>query len=342
MARMSLWLDGTMRVGEALLSVRDVALFLDAIGEERSIRAAADRLEISYRSAWNRASSLAAAFGRPVMTKTKGHGTRLTPAGEALRAALARARRRLASALAEEASGLERRLQELSGSRPAPCRIAISHDPGLMDLLAGLPEVEVSVVGSQEAVRRLRSGEAELAGFHRPPSQGGRRRRPGILEDAALEVVPLLRREQGLIVARGNPLGIGCVRDLGRAELRFVNRQKGSGTRSWTDLLMAEAGLRPTAVRGYAHEEFTHGAVAAMVASGMADAGMGVRAAAERSGLGFVPLGEELYYLAARRGELPPAGEAILAKLGREGDLVEEVPRPPPRPLSAARPRRRT
>ena len=85
---------------------------------------------------------------------------------------------------------------------------------------------------------------------------------------------------------------------------RFINRQRGSGTRALVDQLLRRGGLAPEALKGYADEEFTHLAVAATIAAGRADAGVGVRAAAARFGLAFVPLGRERYWLAARHRTL--------------------------------------
>jgi molybdate-binding protein len=113
-------------------------------------------------------------------------------------------------------------------------------------------------------------------------------------------VRPLFFREQGLILAAGNPLSVCSVKDLTRTGARFVNRQPGSGTRQWFDRLLKRDRLSPSSISGYDQEEFTHQAVAAVIASGAADAGMGVRAVAERFGLAFAPLGREIYYIAAQ------------------------------------------
>jgi molybdate-binding protein len=99
------------------------------------------------------------------------------------------------------------------------------------------------------------------------------------------------------MVAPGNPLGLRDLADAVGAKARFVNRQRGSGTRRWFDRLLAQAAISPGAVRGYTDEEFTHQAVAAVIAAGRADAGLGVQAAAEKFGLDFLPLGEESYFL---------------------------------------------
>jgi molybdate-binding protein len=115
------------------------------------------------------------------------------------------------------------------------------------------------------------------------------------------------------MLAAGNPLGIHGLADLARLRARFVNRQKGSGTRLWFDRLLAEHGLAPADIRGYAGEEFTHQAVAALIASGAAEAGFGARAAAERFGLAFLPLGWECYHLAVS-ASLPDASFDGLAR----------------------------
>jgi putative molybdopterin biosynthesis protein len=106
------------------------------------------------------------------------------------------------------------------------------------------------------------------------------------------------------MVAPGNPRGIHSLADVAERGARFINRQRGSGTRALVDRLLRRAGLAPEEVKGYGDEEFTHLAVAATIAAGRADAGVGVRAAAARFGLAFVPLGRERYWLATRRQSL--------------------------------------
>ncbi len=106
-----------------------------------------------------------------------------------------------------------------------------------------------------------------------------------------------VRRTQGLMVLRGNPKNIRCVADLLMPRLRYVNRQKGSGTRILLDYLCKSAGIDPASVYGYDREEFTHTAVAALVAAGSADAGLGIYSAAQMYGLDFIPVCDEQYDL---------------------------------------------
>src|SRR5262249_8356579 len=106
---------------------------------------------------------------------------------------------------------------------------------------------------------------------------------------ADVRVVRLVHRDGGLIVAAGNRLGLKGIEDLARAGVRYVNRQRGAGTRVLLDHELGRRGISPGAVDGYAREEPTHLAVAAAVAAGRADAGLGIMAAARAFGLGFRP-----------------------------------------------------
>ena len=117
---------------------------------------------------------------------------------------------------------------------------------------------------------------------------------------AALALIRFAEREQGLMLATGNPKRIRGLADLARKDLQFVNRQRGSGTRLLFDELLAQQGVDATAIGGYRDEEFTHLAVAVSVAAGRADAGFGVHAAAARFGLDFIPLQRERYWFAVR------------------------------------------
>ncbi len=114
-------------------------------------------------------------------------------------------------------------------------------------------------------------------------------------------MITLAHRVQGLMTPPGNPKGVTSLEDLADGEVSFVNRQRGSGTRVLLDYKLAQLGIDPRSVRGYEREEYTHLAVAAQVASGAADAGLGVMAAARALDLGFTPLLEERYDLVIPR-----------------------------------------
>jgi putative molybdopterin biosynthesis protein len=117
-------------------------------------------------------------------------------------------------------------------------------------------------------------------------------------------------------VARSNPLRLGSLADLKQPGIRYVNRPPGSGTRVLLDELLAEAGMAAADIQGYGTVEPSHTAVAQAVASGAADAGLGIEAAAREKGLGFVPLARERYHLVCLKSELPtPPVQALLGEL---------------------------
>lgn len=185
-----------------------------------------------------------------------------------------------------------------------------SHDLAL-DLLAShlrsfAPSARLTSanVGSLGGLLALKRGDAHLAGSHLLDEQTGEYNRafvdrllPG--EDVLL--VNLTYRDQGLIVPPGNPQGLHDLADLTRPEVRFVNRQKGAGTRVLLDYHLQQRGIGREQITGYEREEFTHMAVAAAVLSGTATVGMGILAAARALGLEFIPLFKERYDLVVPR-----------------------------------------
>jgi putative molybdopterin biosynthesis protein len=150
----------------------------------------------------------------------------------------------------------------------------------------------------------LRRGEAHLAGSHLLDPDTGEYNLSYIaryLPDTPVVLVQLVGRDQGLIVAPGNPHHLRTLADLAQPGLTFVNRQRGAGTRVLLDFEIGKIGLAPAEIRGYDREEYTHLAVAAAVASGVADCGLGIAAAARALKLDFVPLFKERYDLVIPR-----------------------------------------
>jgi putative molybdopterin biosynthesis protein len=170
-------------------------------------------------------------------------------------------------------------------------------------------------VGSLGGLLALARGEAHCAGSHLLDETTGEYNLSSIkryLPGTPVVVLGFVRREQGLIVAKHNPKGIRTLADLTRPDVSFINRQRGAGTRVLLDYRLKQAGIRAAAIQGYDRQEFTHLAVAAAVASGAADCGMGILAAARALGLDFVPLDHERYDL------IIPArfyGDPVLAPL---------------------------
>ncbi|NPV26124.1 MAG: molybdopterin biosynthesis protein [Firmicutes bacterium] len=181
-----------------------------------------------------------------------------------------------------------------------------SHDL-VLDVLASQlrqthPEWSLSSahVGSLSGLAALRRGEAHAAGIHLLDEATGEYNESYVRRMLPGEPVILLNltyRQQGLLVAKGNPKGITGLADLKRGDLTFVNRQRGAGTRILLDYELRRLGIDVTTIRGYNREEFTHMAVAAAVASGTADAGLGILAAARALDLDFLPVAVERYDL---------------------------------------------
>jgi putative molybdopterin biosynthesis protein len=151
-------------------------------------------------------------------------------------------------------------------------------------------------VGSMAGLLALKRGECHIATIHLLDEETGIYNISWLKNTFPGEKVSLVKglgRVQGLIIPKGNPLGIIGIADLCRC--RYINRQKGAGTRLFLDYLLKKEGIESGVINGYSREAATHMAVAAAVRSGDADTGMGVASAANAMGLGFIPLGEEEY-----------------------------------------------
>jgi putative molybdopterin biosynthesis protein len=181
-----------------------------------------------------------------------------------------------------------------------------SHDP-LLDELGDMLHLEnnnvymsSSHVGSMGGIMAIRRGEAHAAGCHLLNTENGEYNIAFIKKYFPKGGVKLIRcvgRQQGMMVAKGNPLNIQKFPDIAKAGVRYVNRQKGSGTRILTDYLCKQEGLDANAIYGYDREELTHTSVAAQIASGSADAGMGIYSAAKLYDLDFINVCIEEYDL---------------------------------------------
>lgn len=194
----------------------------------------------------------------------------------------------------------------------AALRCLGSHDFGLDALAHQLRRQDPALrllarpLGSTAGLLALARGEAQLAGMHLLDTASGEYNRPFLAQlapSADIRLVSLAEREQGLIVARGNPLGLRDASDLARPGVRLAARQAGSGTQQLLEHLLARQGLELAQLAPPVRVLTTHLAVAAAVAGGAADAGLGLRAAARALDLAFVPLAIERYDLAFRRAD---------------------------------------
>lgn len=209
-----------------------------------------------------------------------------------------------------------------------------SHD-NILDVLANLlhrqrPICRLSSahVGSMGGILAIKRGEAHLAGTHLLDEATGEYNISFIkkfLPDLPLQLINLTYREQGLLVPKGNPLKIKGFEDLTRENVRFINRQRGAGTRLLTDMHLNRLGIRPEQVNGYEREEYTHMNIASAIVSNNADTGLAIRAAAVALDLDFIPVAEERYDLILLKTFLQDSKVLALLQVIRENQEFREI-----------------
>lgn len=280
---------------------------LSAVREHGSIQHAAKALGASYRHVWGQLKHWEQVLDEPLVRWVQGQPARLTPFAERLVWAETRARARLTPHIEALRVELERVLAEALDGSQQVLTVFASHDLALPLLRERASaehrlHIELKFCGSMDALRALAEGRCVVAGFHVPPLEAAHnvfeKQLKPLLKPGRHKLIGCTRRTQGLLVAPGNPLRIRDLPDLVRGGLRFVARQEGSGTRLLTEHLLRARGVPVDRVLPpHAMTEESHVAVAAAIASGSADAGVAVEAAARDFGLGFVPLVEEDYFL---------------------------------------------
>ena len=305
--------------------------FLNDVRATGKITRAAERAHMSYRHAWNLVEKWSHFFATPLVERRQGRGTTLTPFGEKLVWAGQRLQARLGPQLQNLAQELETDINQLLPQQAGrTIRVHASHGfavPKLRELLASEPDLNVDFryVGNPNALTSLANGSCDLAGMHLP--QGPLRRKAiaayrGQWSPTAHRMVGFVTRELGLMVKRGNPLGITMLQDLLEPTVHFVNRDPDSGTRVLIDQLLDQQGIDGARINGYERMEFTHAAVAAYVASGMADVCFGVEAAARQFDLDFIRLVTEDYFFICRKQtlELEPVKRVLAVMRGSAFD----------------------
>lgn len=275
---------------------------LVGIHETGSLARACARAEISYRYAWGMLNAVQKALGTTLVTSTRGSGATLTALGEKLVWADKRITARLSPLLDSLGSEMEVEFERVYAPSEAILRIHASHGFAVELLHRELGRrniaTDLKYRSSQEVLASLARGNCDLAGLHVPMGEF----EPAMLRQYAKQlrgnyrVLDLTTRWQGLMLAPGNPKNIRGIGDLVRPGICFVNRQIDSGTRTLFDLLLEKEDIDGRAIDGYDNGEFTHAAVAAYVASGMADAGFGIETPAKRFGLDFIRLIHERYF----------------------------------------------
>jgi len=285
---------------------------LDAVHETGKLTAAAKQAKLSYRHAWNTIAKWSEFFGSPLVMLERGRGAHLSALGEKLLWAAARARARLSPQLENIASELNLEIKRALAEGNPTLRVHASYGYAVAELpevlrAHGKISLDLQYLSASDALASLARGACDIAGFHVPEGALGARAVElygNWLHPDEQKLIYLVRRQQGLYLKPGNPKKIASLEDLRREDVRFINRQRGSGTRVLFDALIEGLGIDGQSIDGYANEEFTHAAVAAYVASGMADVGLGVKPPAREFNLDFVPVAAERYFLICRRQTL--------------------------------------
>jgi putative molybdopterin biosynthesis protein len=312
---------------------------LAAVVDLGSIRHAAQSLGRSYRYVWGSLRKWEQTLGEPLIVWSQGQRARPTQFAERLLWAERRARTRMQPHIEALRTDLTRVLAVARDDRHQLLTVRASHDialPVLQHHVAATADLHLNIrfQGSVDALRALNDHQCLVAGFHVPALRGAspvfaKALRP-LLKPGIHKLIGCSRRKQGLMVRREHAALIHAFPDVIQHGLRFVNRQPGSGTRMLIDHLMHEHFIEPRQLPGYAGlPEETHVAVALCVASGLADAGVGVEAAALEFGLHFVPLVEENYFLACLKGNLGhTAVRRLCAALAGVGwaDILANLP----------------
>ena len=307
--------------------------FLNEIRETGKITAAAEQAHISYRHAWNLIESWGAFFDTPLVERRRGKGTQLTPLGEKLVWAGQRLQARLGPQLQNLSQELETEINQLLPRPARTLRIHASHGfavPKLREMLDRDAEVsfDLRYVSNPASLISLAHDGCDLAGMHLP--QGALRKQniaatKGLIIPSEHRVIGFVTREMGLIVKKDNPLRLYNLERLTDPAIRFVNRDSNSGSRLLFDQLLAQHGHDPRQINGYEQSEFTHAAVAAYVASGMADAAFGVEAAARQFDLDFVRLVTEDYFFVCRAETLEQEATKRMLEVMRSTEFRDAI-----------------
>lgn len=300
---------------------------LQAVRVHGSISKAAKAMGFSYRHVWGALKDWEQTLGRSLIIWDKGQRARLTEFGDKLLWAERQAQARLAPQIEALRGDIERAFSTAFDDSAHVLTLYASHDAALSALREqtarqGL-HLDIRFMGSVDAIAALNAGRCMMAGFHTLEQPGRQsvaaRAYRSLLKPGLHKLIGFAYRTQGLMVAPGNPLritGLADLKHLKREGLRYVNRAEGTGTRVLLDELLAQAGLYAADLQGYASQEPSHTAVAQVVASNAADAGLGIEAAAREKGLDFVPLVQERYHLVCLKSELlSPSVAALLTAL---------------------------
>ena len=281
----------------AIVDLVWLTTLLKDIDHGKTLMSACKKMGLSYRNVWQKLNDVEQALGFKLMDRVRGHGSQLSEYARYLIQFTEDFDQKTVRLGQASLSHLEEGFAQFRVKAKKHWRFASSSDPIIQKAVFDIGGFELITAGSGEALERLLNYEVDIAGFHvsDPESSQIISRR---LDKDGMEIFPVMKRVQGLLVAKGNPLNIISPKDLLKPKIRFINRQKGSGTRLLLDTILAKEGVDGHRIRGYENEEFTHSAIATAILAKKADVGMGVKSVALENGLDFIQLKDEIFFLA--------------------------------------------
>lgn len=324
--------------GHASLIRNPLLDLLHAVQAQGSISAAARALGLSYRHVWGELKRWENELGNELIVWDKGQAARLTEFGNKLLWAERQVQARLAPQIDTLQADLARAFAIAFDDQVHVLTLFASHDDALLALRNHAAshhalQLDIRFTGSVDAIRALNEGRCVVAGFHTvspaTPGSMAQAAYKSLLKPGLHKIMGFAQRTQGLILARGNPLGLHCLADVVNKQARYANRALGTGTRVLLEELLAKEGLQAENLLGYAQDEPSHSAVAHAVASGEADTGLGIEAAARARALDFVPLVEEDYHLVCLKSALAEPAVQALSETLQSTDWHQELSKLP-------------
>ena len=269
------------------------------IDQGKTLVSACKKAGLSYRNEWQKVNEVEEALGFKLMDRVRGHGSQLSEYAHYLIQFIddfdEKTRRLGQTSLAH----LEEGFAQFRVKSEKRWSLASSSDPIIQKVMGGVDRFDLTIAGSGEALERLLNYEVDMAGFHVSDPQASKTIAKR-LQKEGMQVFPVMKRVQGLMIAKGNPHNITRLKDLVRPNIRFINRQRSSGTRLLLDTALSKEGIDPKKIKGYENEEFTHSAIATSILAKKADVGMGVKSVALENGLDFIQMKDEVFFLAMR------------------------------------------
>lgn len=319
---------------EETIDLNQLLAIFTALDKLGNLSAAAKLCGMSYRHAWGLVRKAEQVFGVSLIETSRRKGSKLTEFASQILHQYHALNEKAQARLQSLQQDFNQNIVDLYSGEHLVLRLYASHGFAVEGLLQHNAKsrskmaLELHYRTGGEALAYLLRGECDIAGFQIPTGKyqaASLAHYSQYFQSDELLLVFLARRNVGLFVQKGNPLAINGVAQLMHPHVRVVNRQPGSGSRHLMRLMLEETKLDADLVLNYGATEFTHMAVAAHVASGMADVGFGIETAAWRCGLDFISLGAERYFFAFHRNRVKSEAIQDFLSLVRSAEYKQYI-----------------